>query len=199
MSPSLPVTLGDNGYTTFASPRPLDLSALPEGLKAYKAAVDLENDKVKFTEINQAVSANTGMLLEGEAGETYDIPVADSGTAPEGNEFLVNSTGGTFTADAGYTYYGMIKNSDPLTFGVFAPATVAIPSNKAYLKVADVSGEARQLVCVFGDDESETTAIRSVGVQTNRNGRQYFDLQGRRVANPTKGVYIVDGKKLIVK
>ena len=124
--------------------------------------------------------------------------MADSGTAPEGNEFLVNSTGGTFTADAGYTYYGLLKNSDPLTFGVFAPATVAIPTNKAYLKVADEGGEARQLTCVF-EDGSGTTAISTVGVQTNRNGGQYFDLQGRRVANPTKGVYVVDGKKLIVR
>ena len=201
-SPSIPVTLGTNGYTTFACPRPLDLSALPEGLKAYKAEVDEENSKVRFTEINQAVPANTGMLLEGEAGETYNIPVAESGTAPEGNEFLVNSTGGTFTADASYTYFGMKKAtsaSDAIVFATFNPSTVAIPTNKAYLKVADVGGEARQLVCVFGDDESETTAIRSVGVQTNRNGRQYYDLQGRRVANPTKGVYVVDGKKLIVR
>ncbi|MBQ9672871.1 MAG: hypothetical protein IJV34_08480 [Prevotella sp.] len=196
-SPTVPVTLGTNGYTTFACPRPLDLTAanLPTGLKAYKAAV--YGDKVKFTEINQAVQANTGMLLEGEAGETYDIPVAESGAAPDGNEFLVNSVGGTFPADANYTYYGLMKNT--LTFGTFEPDSVAIPTNKAYLKVADVGGEARQLVCVFGDDESETTAIRSVGVQTNRNGRQYYDLQGRRVANPTKGVYVVDGKKLIVR
>ena len=191
-----PVKIDGNGYTTFASPRSLDLSSLPSGLKAYKAAVD--GSTVRFTEINQAVPANTGMLLEGTANTTYSIPVADSGTAPEGNEFLVNSTGGTFTADAGYTYYGLLKNSDPLTFGVFAPATVAIPTNKAYLKVADEGGEARQLTCVF-EDGSGTTAISTVGVQTNRNGGQYFDLQGRRVANPTKGVYVVDGKKLIVR
>lgn len=194
VSSSLPVTLGTNGYTTFACPRPLDLANLPSGLKAYKATVD--GSTVKFTEINQAVPANTGMLLEGEAGETYDIPVAESGTAPDGNEFLVNSVGGTFPADADYTYYGLIKNT--LTFGTFEPGSVAIPTNKAYLKVADEGGEARQLTCVF-EDGSGTTAIRTVGVQTNRNGGQYYDLQGRRVANPTKGVYIVDGKKLIVK
>lgn len=192
-----PVKIDGNGYTTFASTYPLDLANLPSGLKAYKAAVD--GSTVKFTEINQAVPANTGMLLEGTANTTYSIPVAESGTAPDGNEFLVNSTGGTFPADDGYTYYGMIKNSDPLTFGEFAPASVAIPSNKAYLKVADEGGEARQLTCVFGDEGSGTTAIRTVGVQTNRNGGQYFDLQGRCVANPTKGVYVVDGKKLIVR
>ena len=189
----------NNGFTTFANTSELDLTKanLPSGLEAYKAKVN--GSTVKFTEMDQNVPANTGILLKGAPYTEYKIAIAETSSIVENNDFLVNSSGYTFPADAGYTYYGMIKNSDPLTFGVFAPATVAIPSNKAYLKVADVGGEARQLVCVFGDDESETTAIRSVDAQTNKNGRQYYDLQGRRVANPTKGVYVVDGKKLIVK
>ena len=132
ISSSIPVTLGTNGYTTFACPRALDLTAvnLPSGLKAYKAAVS--GTTVNFKEINQAVPANTGILLEGTAGTTYAIPMADSGTTPDGNAFEVNSTGGTFTAESGYTYYGLKKNSDPLVFATFDPATVAIPTNKAY-------------------------------------------------------------------
>lgn len=196
-----PISVGTNGYTTFACPRPLDLSALPEGLKAYKAEVDEENSKVRFTEINQAVPANTGMLLEGEAGETYNIPVAESGTAPEGNEFLVNSTGGTFTADASYTYFGMKKAtsaSDAIVFATFNPSTVAIPTNKAYLKVltASLPSTARQLVCTFDDDT--TTGIKAVGdMQQTKGG--YYNLAGQRVSKPSKGLYIVDGKKVIMK
>lgn len=184
-----PVQLGSNGFTTFASPRPLDLANLPEGLKAYKAAVN--GDKVRFTEINQAVPANTGILLAGAAGETYSIPVADNGTAVENNDFFVNSTGGTFAAESGYTYYGLIKDSDPLTFGIFDPTSVAIPTNKAYLKVS--SSVNSRLMCVFNDATAISEASTAAADAT------VFDLQGRRVAQPTKGLYIVNGKKVIIK
>ena len=192
VSSTVSATIGTNGYTTFACPRPLDLTTanLPSGLKAYKAAVN--GTTVNFTEINQAVPANTGMLLEGTAGQTYAIPVADSGTTPEGNAFEVNSTGGTFTAESGYTYYGLKKNSDPLVFATFAPASVAIPTNKAYLKVANTS--ARELTCTFDD----VTGISTVNHDAKADG-QYFNLAGQRVAQPVKGLYIVNGRKVVMK
>ena len=198
LSPTLSVTLGTNGYTTFASPRPLDLTDanIPAGLNAYKATVD--GTTVRFTKINQTVAANTGVLLEGTAGQTYNIPVAESGTAVDGNEFLVNSTGGTFTADDGYTYYGMIKateNTDPLVFGTFAPGTVAIPSNKAYLKVADSDG-TRQLNCVF---EEGTTGIRTVNSEKLIMNSSVYNLNGQKVEKAKKGIYIIDGRKKVIK
>ena len=194
-STTAPIKIDDNGYTTFASTYSLDLANLPSGLTAYKAAVD--GDKVKFTEINQAVPANTGVLLAGTAGATYFIPVADSGTAPDGNEFLVNSTGGTFTAESYITYYGMLKNSDPLTFGVFDPSTVAIPSNKAYLKVS--SNAARILTCSFFDET--TTGIMETRTESidRLTTTKVYNLAGQQIANPTKGLYIINGKKHIIK
>ena len=196
---SAPVKIDDNGYTTFASTYPLDLTStnLPCGLKAYKANI-VEGNKVKFTEINQTVPANTGILLAGTTGETYFIPVAESGTALGDNLLLVNADGGTFTAEIGYTYYGMLKNSDPLTFGTFDPNSVAIPSNKAYLKVAD-TGEARTLTCSFFDET--TTGImetRTEGIDRLTTTKVY-NLAGQQIANPTKGLYIINGKKHIIK
>ena len=196
LTSTLPATIGANGFTTYASPRALDLANLPSGLKAYKAAV--EGTTVKFIEIGQAVPANTGMLLEGVAGETYNIPVADSGTPLQNNDFFVNSTGGTFTADANTTYYGLIKDSNPLVFGTFDPETVAIPTNKAYLKVANPDGGGgllSRLTCVFGDD---TEGIQGVEQET-LNAEIYYNLAGQRVDKPSKGLYIVNGKKLIIK
>lgn len=192
--PSVSATLGSNGYTTFASPYPLDLTTanLPTGLKAYKAAVD--GTTVKFTELDQTVPANTGILLKGTASTPYDIPVVASGTAVSENAFLVNTGGTTFSAESGYTYFGMIKDSAPLTFGTFAPGTVAIPANKAYLKVADEN--LSRLVAVFDD---ETNGISQIENGELKIKNSVYDLQGRRVAKPTKGLYIVNGKKVIVK
>lgn len=193
-----PVQIDDNGYTTFASTYPLDFTAanMPSGLKAYKAMVDGTN--VRFTEIDQTVPANTGVLLGGMPGETYQIPVADSGTAVEGNEFLVNSTGGTFAAESGYTYYALKKNSDPLTFATFDPTTLQLPTNKAYLKVSNTA--ARSLTCWF---DNETTGISSMSNEqsafNSSTSTGIYNLQGQRVAQPQKGLYIMNGKKFINK
>lgn len=194
------VTLGTTNYTTFACPRALDLANLPSGLKAYKASVT--GTTVRFSEVNQAVPANTGVLLEGEAGQSYDIPFADSGSALGDNAFEVNSTGGTFSGDGDYTYFGLIKDSNPLTFGEFNPSSVAIPTNKAYLKVltSSLSGGAgaRQLTYLF--DEDETTAIKDLPTAGAKMADDaVFSITGQRVSTPTKGLYIINGKKYIIK
>ena len=198
-STTAPVTLDDKGYTTFACPRPLDLTTtkIPEGLKAYKAEVDAENGKVRFTGIDQTVAANIGILLAGPPNKTYNIPFADSGSDVERNDFLVNSTGGTFSSESGCTYFGYKKNSNPSIFAKFNPSTVAIPTNKAYLKVS-TSGEARQLVAVF--DDGETTSLREIrNEELGIKNAVFFNLNGQRVAQPTKGLYIVNGKKVAIK
>ena len=201
-----PVQIGENGYTTFASRYSLDLTNvnLPSGLKAYKAAIDAENSKVRFTEINQTIPANTGVLLEGTAGQTYAIPVANSGTALDGNDFLVNSTGGTFTADDGYTYFGMKKAtsaSDALVFATFAPGSVAIPTDKAYLKVltSSLPATARQLICSFSDETPTGISATQNDREKTINDEFIYNLNGQRVNKPSKGLYIVNGKKVIFK
>lgn len=188
------------GFTTFASSSLLDLTTanLPSGLEAYVAKVD--GSKVKFTEINQAVPANTGILLKGAPYTEYKIAIANTSNDVLGNDFLVNSSGYAFTAESGYTYYGMLKNSNPLTFGVFDPSTVAIPSNKAYLKVANTpTGEARVLTCSFFDET--TTGIMETRTESidRLTTTKVFNLAGQQIANPTKGLYIINGKKHIIK
>ena len=190
-----PVTIGAAGYSTFASAYPLDLTEAAQttaDVVAYKASVS--GNKVNFTAIDQTVAANTGFLLEGTAGATVKIPVAATGTAVAGNEFLVNEGGATFTADADYYYFGLMKDSN-LEFGTFDPATLAIPADKAYLKVAksNFSGGAR-LEAVF----NEATGINAVnGEGFTVNG--YYNLNGQRISQPTRGLYIMNGKKYVVK
>ena len=164
-------TLGTNGFTTFAYRYPLDLSnaKLPTGVKAYKAS-SISGTTVYFTEFDQTVPANTGILLEGPASETVDILVAASGTDVASNEFHVNETGETFAAEPGYTYYALIKNSDPLTFGTFAPASVAMPSNKAYLMVAGGGNSARSMRTVFGSGITGLNETKSALDTTVKNG-----------------------------
>ena len=185
-----------NGYATFASPYALDLTTanLPSGVTAYKASVS--GTTVTFTALDQTVPANTGVLLKGTG--TVNIPVAATGTAVEGNDFLVNNGGTTFTGDASYYYFGLVKDSDPLTFRKFVPSDTAIPADKAYLKVlkSSVGDLARGLEFVFDD---EVTGVNEVRSQKEDVRSEWFDLQGRKVAQPQKGLYIVNGKKVVLK
>lgn len=202
-----PATLGTNGYGTFASPYPLDLAHLPEGLTAYKAST-ISGKTVTFTAVAEAVQANTGLLLKGDAGESetiVSIPVAASGAdISETNQFLVNTAGTTFTGDDKYYYFGLKKNT--LTFGLFNPSAVAIPANKAYLQVLKSSvGDSRSLSIVFDDD---ATAVFDLNDKSEMINDKWYDLQGRRVdgsrltvngsrLNP--GIYIKNGRKVVVK
>ena len=179
------VTLGTNGFTTFASPYPLDLTSATQTANEFTAyrAASIDGTTVTFKDdVNQNVVANTGVLLKGTANATVTIPVVASGTALAGNSFHVNTSDATFPAEDGCTYYGMIKDSDPLTFGTFNPASVAIPANKAYLVVNGGALAARQIEANFGDEILTGISEAKSEVEFAKEGK-----------------FVVDGKLLIFK
>ena len=172
------VTLNASGYATLASAKALDFSAV-EGLMAY-IVKEQTADKAMLTSVD-ATPAETGLVLKGAAGTEYTIPVATSATSIEGNLLVAAVTATAVDAKSVYVLDGD-------KFKVFTGTE--IPAGKAYLPM---NGNARLLELVFSD----ATAIGSVNVDVNAN--QIYDLQGRRVKTPSKGVYVVDGKKVIIK
>ena len=73
------------------------------------------------------------------------------------------------------------------------PAIVA--TDKAFLEFNEVISAP----LLFFSFDSETTGVNDVRSKLADVRGDFFDLQGRKVANPTKGLYIVNGKKAIVK
>lgn len=69
------------------------------------------------------------------------------------------------------------------------------PAGKAYLLADDIPGEARSLSLVFDD---EAASIEGISERSVKN-LDFFNLAGQRVTAPSKGLYIVNGKKVIVK
>ncbi len=174
-------------YTTLTSAKNLDFTSVSSDLKAY-IATEVSGGAVQMTQVNK-VPAGTGLVLKATTpGTAVNVPVFD-GTSPDdvsGNKMAGSATATTAIAENG----GYI-----LSDGVFQPATAGtLAAGKAYLNIAVSS--ARELVLDFDD---ETTGVDDVRSKMSDGRSEYFNLAGQRVAQPAKGLYIVNGKKYVIK
>ncbi len=153
--------------------------------KGYK--VKYEGGNILLEAVTQ-VPAGEAVLIEGAGA--YSFSVIPSAAAITGNELRVSD--GSVTGD-GSTIYALGKKGGDVGFAkVKYGATV--PAGKAYLEIG--GGLARDFI---GFGEEEATGISLTENSELRTENAVYDLQGRRVAQPTKGLYIVNGKKVLVK
>jgi hypothetical protein len=183
---SVSATIPTSGYGTIASACALDCANLPAGLKAYQVT-ELTKETVTLEEVTEAVAAGTGLILKGTASETYAIPVAATGADISATNKLQAAVTAT-AVEANETYI--------LQGGQFHKVTAAstIPAGKAYLRYADLS-MARELTLTFGDATGIGATLKNKEIEN----KEVYNLKGQRVAQPTKGLYIQNGKKVIVK
>lgn len=158
-------------------------ATLPSGLKAYIAKAD-ESDKVTLTEV-ASLKANNAYILYGAAGD-YTLTVTDSPADPAGNELRVSTDAdgnGAFVLAKKSGVVGFYK----WTGGSLGAGRVILPASA----IPDAS--ARDFIGL-----GDATAISNVTVKT-KSDNSYYNLAGQRVAQPQKGLYIVNGKKVIIK
>lgn len=87
---------------------------------------------------------------------------------------------------------------NPIGFYKLNNTVTTIPGNKAFLVLTNAEAQAKGFVLEFED--GGTTGIETIeNSKHNTEDGVYYDLQGRRVENPTRGVYIVNGKKVVIK
>ena len=183
----VPVTIASSGYSTLASAYGLDFAnATPAGLEAY-IVPSITASAVSLSAIDEA-PASTGVILKGTAGETYSIPVKAGAAAIVGTNKLQAAVAAT-PIDANKAYI--------LKTGLFHLVTAAstVPAGKAYLLASDVPSSAPVLDFGF-DDATGINAVNGEGFTVNG---EFYNLNGQRVAQPTKGLYIVNGKKVVIK
>ena len=137
------------------------------------------------------VPANTPLLLE---GATTAIPVAASSSTDVSANLLKAGTGAAVSAESGKTKYVLSAKEGNAVFKKINATDATVPAGKAYLEFAEVIS-APELDIVFNGDVTGISSIDN-GQLTIDN---YFDLQGRKVMNPAKGLYIVNGRKVIIK
>ena len=133
------------------------------------------------------VPERTPVLLKG-AGDK-EITVIASAAAPATNLLKV-STG--YVSTGKYAYV-LAKNGEGACFKQWT-GDASVLEGRVVLILDEAVATARG---IFELDD-DVTAIETVKAQNVENG-QYFNLAGQRVAQPTKGLYIVNGKKVIIK
>ena len=177
----------DKEYASYCSISPLDFSTV-EGLEAYVVS-DVNASKVILTKVTE-VPRMTGVILKKTGSATiYTVPAGTATTLSSTN--LLKTA--TYSPSVTPVY---ANNAYVLSNGKFCLLTtyVDFPIGKAYLPASEVPAGSNELS--FDLDDGTTgiqrlTPILSEGV--------YYDLSGRRVLAPKKGLYIMNGKKYIIK
>ena len=196
--PQVSGTITASGYNTYSSNYPLDLSTINGGT-AY-VATSVTDGKVVLAKCTDKVPAATGLFIAGTADETFTIGTTNETTAaPAANLLVGMPNGGTVNkaADGEYNYvFGWTEVTNPGFYLINATAA-ELGNFKAYLHTTSAltAPTSARLSLSFG---GETTGIDEAVREATAGGR-FFDLQGRSVAQPTKGLYIVNGKKIIIK
>lgn len=169
---------------------------IPEGVEVYSVTA-AANGYATLTAVEGVLPANTGVILK-NAG-TYTFKTAGATGSTEGN-LLRGSVEDTYVAGPAYVLANGINGVGLYKATLNKDAEGADGSThflnnafKAYLP-ARAGGEARFLVFNFGDDNA--TAIEGIEAESIANAVVY-DLAGRRVQKAQKGLYIVNGKKVI--
>ena len=177
-------------YVTFSSKYPLNF-ATATGVQAY-VATSSDGSVVTMEKVTGAVPANTGLLLQKVDGEV-SIPVVAEGVAPAAN-LLKPGTGAAVKSEGTTMRYVLAGTGEATSFYCLAEANAAvvIPVGKAYLEVV---GAPARLAIVFED--GETTGIKSMNNVQSVMDNEVYNLQGQRVQNAVKGLYIVNGKKVV--
>lgn len=193
----IPLSVSAAGYATFSSTSALDFTNV-KNIYAYTATVN--DDAISFTRVNK-VPANTGLLLrsENEDAVSTRVPLYD-GAANDvtDNAFVAATTEipslATTTTDGGFTNYILYKPSDGI-IGFYKANGQKVGAGKAYLRVSSKQATTRAFIA-FSFDDPETGVAQ---VETLPQQGVAYDLQGRRINAPKGGLYIINGKKVIVK
>ena len=186
------VKLNGSGYATFCSQYPLDFSDYETAGYSAWQITGVNGEKITFSQIKGSIKGGQGILLKGTANETITLTSADSETELSGN-LLEGTLAPKYVAAE--QYYGLSGNE-------FVKVNAGIvPAGKALLPASEVAG-VKAFTFVFEDD---ATGIEEPLSNSPLKGENIYNLAGQMVNGKSvngklpKGIYIVNGKKIMVK
>ena len=189
------IKISDAGQTTWCSAYDLDFTGI-EGIKAYTAGgYDRVSGTIWLMRVNQ-VPANEGILIIGTPGD-YKVPHKTTGT------YYANLMKGTFQpitiyeTEGEYTNY-YLSNGDSGVGFYKVNGSVDLKANRAYLPLLKGTTQAGTRFIGLGFEDDGTTNLTPALSKGEGEG-EWYTLQGQRVAKPGKGLYIKNGKKVVIK
>ena len=181
------VSVSEAGYATYATNYnvivPSDVEVMTVKVNADKASITLNK-----VDAGKVIPANTGILVKASAGNHDFVVTSDNGETLDND--LKAATGNETSVDD--KFFALAKQGDKVGFALVANGVV-IPAGKAYLEVPEGNTHAAKF---FGLD-GEATGINSV--KTAKADGAYYTLEGVKTTKPVKGIYIHNGKKIVVK
>ena len=177
--------------TTLVSTKALDFTGTD--VNAYIATGTNETSVVM--EQKYKIPANTPVYITATSGGYYTIPLLEGDADDVSENKLMAGANAKIASDATYTYYVYGVKSGVAGFYKVSTSGITVPTGKAYLRI-DTPTTARDFLdFTFG--EQTTTAINAIEQQ--RTDGVFYNMAGQRIQNPTRGLYIVNGKKVIIK
>ena len=194
------VNMGDYECRTYVTTTYIDFSQ-SVGIKGYYATgLNSEGTAVEFTRVTGVVPPYVPLLLQKISGALeYKLRISDTenATAPSPNKLIAGSSSGFDSWISGSNIYVLTVHNNQLVFAEVNGQQAQVDAEHAYLDLNNSNARAR-LTIIFDDNNNGATGIDVV--ESNEQGREIvYDLHGQRVQNPTKGVYIINGKKKVIK
>lgn len=182
------VSVSEAGFATYATNYNVVVPE-DENVKVMTVKVNAEGTAIELNEVKAGtvIPANTGILVKAPAGDCNFVVTSDAGKELAKNDLKAATA--DVTSD-GTKFFALTKIGDKVGFAKVANG-VNIPAGKAYLEVP--AGSAAKF---FGLD-GEATGINSV--KTAKADGAYYTLEGVKTTKPVKGLYIHNGKKIVVK
>ena len=197
---TVPVTIKSAEWATlYYSDKAFEI---PEGVTAKIATAIDEKDEIKLEDLNGIIPAGTAVVLNGPQG-TYDFKVVNDETVAPANNLLRGFDAPHLT-EGGDIYYKLTVKNDIVGFywGEENGEAFESGAHKAYLAIPAGASNAKFFVLgtagdLVSEDGGFVDGINEVTASDSKN--EYFNLNGTRVNSLRKGIYIVGGKKVVIK
>lgn len=182
------VSVSDAGYATYATTNNVVVPN-DENVKVMTVKVNAEGTAIELNEVKAGtvIPGNTGFLVKAAAGKHDFVVTSDKGETLANNDLKAATEDVTSADDK---FFALTKLGEKVGFAL-VEKDVVIPAGKAYLEVS--KGTAAKFFSLDG----EATGINSV--KTAKADGAYYTLEGVKTTKPVKGLYIHNGKKIIVK
>lgn len=193
-TPSFQTSITDAKAATLYTPVAV---TIPEGVTAKYVKAEGENmgstGKLVYTKLENVIPANSAVVLTGEAGDYTFTATTEADEEVADNVLFGYATETAVTDRTGI--YALGNKTNGVAFYPFVGDTYK--AGKAYLNIAGLSTTSEVRLFNIFDEDVETAILDVEDGNVKTENSVVYDLAGRRVEKAQKGLYIINGKKVV--